>query len=199
MSRYEANEHGDVLRLDKDRPGWPARREVLLSTTPGKARRIAGILNQPDDGPRARETSSCLLDDGGGWQYPHRHGTAGPYPVEHTHAGGDRRHDHGEYGGWQLAPVGKTVFGMTVWPVPGRRAGQRDGIAHLTWEGPGAAVELCRGGTCDPGPGHMHGRETPGQPRGRVSGPCATVEDAQHAVDVFLAGAEHRPCEPGQR
>lgn len=51
MSRYEYRAPGEVLKLTKPRPGYPARREVVLSgISDAKAKAIVKILNQPDDG-----------------------------------------------------------------------------------------------------------------------------------------------------
>jgi hypothetical protein len=98
--------------------------------------------------------------------------------------------------------LGETIFGVTVWAVlPGRTPGQRDGLAHLTWKGPGHPIHLHADGVSD---GRM---EHYGPGTGTVSGPCHTEADAQQAADAYLAGpaleltaaSTHGPATAGSR
>ena len=70
-----------------------------------------------------------------------------------------------------MIPLGKTAFGVTVWPVlPGREAGQRTRLVHLTWGGAGDALHLhatappMAGDTTAPTPGQSAARAAP-QPK----------------------------------
>jgi hypothetical protein len=73
-------------------------------------------------------------------------------------------------------PIGRTLFGVTAWRVPGHW-GQ-----HLTWGGPGDSLHLrVKAGTWAEQPGY----DQLGDDAGDVTGPLATVTDAQAAVDSY--------------
>jgi len=78
-------------------------------------------------------------------------------------------------------PLGKTTFGVTVWPVPPRQPGQETGLRHLTWQGPGDEVHLCAGGV------RKDDQEFHGQVQTSVSGTCADLAEAQHSVDAYIS------------
>ena len=76
-------------------------------------------------------------------------------------------------------PLGKSLFGVTVWAVtPGRRPGQETGLRHLTWGGPGDSVHIHQDGSV------KDGQETWGPDNGTVSGRCEDGSAAQRAVDA---------------
>ncbi len=82
-----------------------------------------------------------------------------------------------------MNPLDNTALGVTAWAVvSGRWTGQRTGLRHLTWAGPGDAIHLHADGVAD---GHT---EHPGRDIGTVSGPCQTAAEAQQAVDAYLLG-----------
>lgn len=92
-----------------------------------------------------------------------------------------------------VVPLGKTIFGITVWAVlPGRTPGQRDGLRHLTWSGPGDAVHLCKGGRAGSAGDR---REYPGRDAAAVSGPCRTGQEAAAAAQAWAA-AQTEPVSP---
>jgi hypothetical protein len=80
-------------------------------------------------------------------------------------------------------PVGKTTFGVTLWPVPGRPGW------HLAWGGPGDSV-------------HLHSAAATlavlGAQVGTVSHPARDVKAAQALVDAWLAGQCMCSCHAGR-
>ncbi len=90
-----------------------------------------------------------------------------------------------------MNPLGKTAVGATVWAMPGRAPGQRTGVQHLTWGGPGDAIHLHVGGLAE------DRAEYPGRDTGTVTGPCHSAAEAQQAVETYLAGQQQQPFTPG--
>jgi hypothetical protein len=73
--------------------------------------------------------------------------------------------------------TGKTLFGVSWWRVPGHRG------RHVSWDGPGARVQLrTAGGRWADRPG----MDQLGDDVGSVSEPCATLAEAQLAVDAYV-------------
>lgn len=87
-----------------------------------------------------------------------------------------------------MNPLGKTTVGVTVWAMPNRVPGQRTGLQHLTWAGPGDSIHLWDGGLA------QDRVEWPGHDTGAVSGPCKTAAEAQQTVDAYIAGPAQRPA-----
>lgn len=74
-----------------------------------------------------------------------------------------------------LTMRGRTVCGISVWRVPGRKD------QHLTWDGPGAPIVVRRHGTQSDRDGDVIGTTD----AGTVSEPCADQVAAQAAVDAW--------------
>lgn len=70
--------------------------------------------------------------------------------------------------------LGKTLFGVTVWAVPG------DPGQHLTWGGEHDMVRLCAGGQVRDGQVYY------GSPVRSVSGRCTTLAEAETAAAAWL-------------
>lgn len=93
----------------------------------------------------------------------------------------------------RIAWLGVSVMGVSAWAVlPGRTPGQRDGLRHLTWGGPGDVVHLRAGGSI---PGAGITMENYGADAGAVSGPCATRAEAADAAQAWAA-AQPEPVHP---
>lgn len=99
-----------------------------------------------------------------------------PGPARPRRQAGELKHENGEQSGTydspeNWPPVAQMTLDATIWPVPGRAAGEITVRHHLRWRGPGDDVRLIRGVA---------------QPAA-VSGPCDTEEAAQRAVDAYIA------------
>jgi hypothetical protein len=80
-----------------------------------------------------------------------------------------------------MQPLGRTAFGTTAWLAPGEAG------CLLTWDGPGATVQLRR----------LVGQRSAwqiGRDLGTVSRPFDTLEQAQRFVDQlsYIAGVKER-------
>jgi len=84
-------------------------------------------------------------------------------------------------------PLGKTIFGITVWAVPGKPG------RHLSWGGPGDHVHLRKGAR------DIGGQTFLGDDKGTVAGPCQDLAAAQQAVDTWLADQAETSAEIRQQ